>query len=124
MRINRWTDMDSAITNAEHDIIYGAQEQQDLRDKGELETLSGYNYHTDPMVTKMYLPGDPAMDDNFLKHVFHNHFTYAQSKEDPKQKTDEKVLRQDQAWLASLEIVKTWNHLDEAKAESFLNKNF
>ena len=46
--------MDSAISNAEHDIIFGASEANAVREKGELTSLSGFNDEHDSQVTKYH----------------------------------------------------------------------
>ena len=128
LRLNKWTAMDSAIRDAESQIILGANAEQEKREKGELTTLSGFNTNYDEHVTRMHEPGDPAMDDDYLHGVFHRHYTryYGDEKERKKHPNAVglKVLTKDNALLASKEVVMQWNHMNEAEAEKYLNKNF
>lgn len=52
--------MDSAIRNAEDEIVLANGEMEEKRAKGELTTLSGFNEEDDEMVTPYHEPGDPA----------------------------------------------------------------
>ena len=127
MRLEKWTPMDSKIRDAEDAIIFGAQEQEDLREEGKLTTVSGYNTAYDTQVTKMHSPGDPAMDDHFLKSVFHQHYTLDQTKlEDGKtlKNPQNKVLTKFNLQQASLDVVQKWNHCDLDEAKEYINKNF
>ena len=82
LKLGKWTPMDSQIRDAEDEILFGAEKQNNLREEGKLTTVSGYNVAYDSGVTKLPAPGDPAMDDSFLKKVFHKHYTYDQTKLD------------------------------------------
>ena len=101
--ISKWTNMDSSIRDAEAAIFSGGGSI----DSYGTTTLSGYNDEWDPLVTHMHDPGDPAMDDSFLRKVFHRHFTIhhtdGEKKTDPG--VDQKVLTRDNAWLASRDVV-------------------
>ena len=57
------------------------------------------------------------MDDEFLSDVFENYFT-------TNEKKGKKVLRKSLARGASNEVVQAWNHVSEAEARTYLNKNF
>ena len=81
-----------------------------------MTSLTGYNHEHDSQVSYMHKPGDPAEDDHFLKQVFHNHYTV--------NKLGEKVLTKMNAFLASKDVVKKWNHMSDEEAEQFLAKNF
>ena len=59
------------------------------------------------------------MDDDYLRKVFHKY--YQKGETDLKK---DRILKRDYAWLASKEIVKKWEHLDDAQAEEYLNENF
>ena len=94
----KWTPTDSAIRDAESALFTGGAQNDDYS----VKTLSGYNDQYDPLVTHMHDPGDPAMDDSFLKKVFHRHYTTWTNK---KGDFSKKVLTHDNAWLASREVV-------------------
>ena len=108
--------MDSAIRSAEGDILFGAQRQEDLKKEGKLTTITGFNTEYDPSVTKYHQDGDAAMDDDYLKAVFHRFYT-TKAGEFPK---GEKFLTRENAWLASKEIVQKWDHKSEEEAETYL----
>ena len=96
-----------------------------MREKGELTTLSGFNDQYDSQVTKYHEPGDPAMDDDYLRKVFHRHYTIDHGDgEDAQSKKGPRVLTRGNAWLASSEVVQKWDHVGPAEAEDYLNKNF
>ena len=116
----KWTEMDSAIRDAEDEVLFGAQHQEDLRKAGNLTTLSGFNTGYDPSITTYHEAGDSAMDDDYLKSVFHRYYTTTPG-EFP---AGERFLTRDNAWKASKEIVMRWNNVGEDEAESYLNKNF
>ena len=108
--LSKWTNMDSSIRDAEAALFTGGEPLDNYK----TTTLTGYNDQYDPLVTHMHDPGDPAMDDSFLRKVFHNHFTIhhtdGEKKSDPG--VDQRVLTRDNAWLASRDVVQAWNHLD------------
>ena len=118
--VHKWTNMDSAIRDAEGDILFGAQRQEDLRKEGKLTTITGFNDQYDPSVTKYHQNGDAAMDDDYLKSVFHRYYT-TKAGEFPK---GERFLTKENAWLASKEIVMKWNNIGAEQAEEYLNQKF
>ena len=112
--------MDSAIRSAESDILFGAQRTEDLRKEGKLTTITGYNTEYDPSVRKFHEDGDAAMDDDYLKSVFHRYYT-TKAGEFPK---GERFLTRENAWLASKEIVMKWDNKGEEDAEKYLQSKF
>ena len=122
VKLAKWTDMDSAIRDAESSVLFGAQDQEDKRKKGLLTTLSGFNDAYDPSVTKYAEAGDPAMDDEFLQKVFHNYYTRA--KDEKGFQTGKKVLTKGWAREASRDVVMNWGHMTKEDAEAYLQENF
>ena len=92
--------MDSAIRDAEDSIVLANGKLDEQREKGELTTLSGFNTEDDEMVTPYHEPGDPAQDDDFLRKVFHRHYT-----REGLEHKGQKILTRGNAWLASKEVV-------------------
>ena len=114
---HKWTEMDSAIRSAESDILFGAQQQADLRKEGKLVTISGFNDQHDQSVTKYHEEGDAAMDDEYLHSVFHRYYT-TKAGEFPK---GEKFLTKENARAASKEVVMKWNNWGSEQAEEYLD---
>ena len=115
MRIGKWTDMDTEIRNQESDILFGADFAAKKCQEGNCTKLTGYNNNYDPMIDPIKESGDPAMDDDYLRKVFHKYYQYGKDKDGNILKDKkERILSRDYAWLASKEIVQKWNHMDEA----------
>ena len=109
MRIGKWTDMDTEIRNQETDILFGADAALNKCKAGKCTKLTGYNSAYDSSVDPLKEAGDPAMDDDYLRKVFHKY--YQKGETDLKK---DRILKRDYAWLASKDIVKKWEHLDDA----------
>ena len=74
MRIGKWTDMDSEIRNQESDILFGENAKLNKCKSGQCTKLTGYNAAYDASVDPLVQAGDPAMDDDFLRKVFHKYY--------------------------------------------------
>merc|ERR1711924_183101 len=113
--------MDSAVRDAESDIILGAQRMEDKRKEGALTTVSGYNKQYDSGVTHLYEPGDAADDDDFLEKVFYHYYTF--EKDANGLSTGKEILTKDWAHTAAVDIVQRWGRMNVADANAYLDEH-
>ena len=109
MRIGKWTDMDSEIRNQESQILFGEDAKLAKCKSGKCTKLTGYNAEYDAGVDPIKEAGDPSMDDDYLRKVFHKY--YQKGSSDLKK---DRILSRDYAWKASKEVVGKWLKLDDA----------